>query len=82
MPLFECTQCHCVENTALGEYWWRKYKDMPVICSECGKGKWHGKFPKESAKGMLVDQNGHLWTPEQQAANQMPTGYRIVGKVE
>lgn len=47
MPLFKCSQCGCVENTALGKYWSRVCLDkLPPLCSECATGKWHGKFPK------------------------------------
>ena len=24
MPLFKCSKCGCVENTALSSYWWQK----------------------------------------------------------
>jgi hypothetical protein len=46
MPLFNCSKCGVVENTALGEYWYNKAKGKPVLCSECGEGKWHGRFPR------------------------------------
>jgi hypothetical protein len=46
MPLFHCSQCGCIENTALGAYWYNKAKGKPVLCSECDTGKWHGRFPK------------------------------------
>ncbi len=57
MPLFACSKCNAVENTALGEYWSR-IKDP--LCSECSSlcgGKWHGRFPKERAD------NGK-WVPD------------------
>lgn len=51
MSLFVCDICGCVDNTALGDYWAR-----PIArCSECGRGKWHGKFPKE-----LYDPKRHV----------------------
>lgn len=52
MGLFICEKCKCVENTALGHYWSRKYKDDYVwdddnknyagnpLCSECGPKKY------------------------------------------
>ena len=46
MPLFLCTKCGCLENTALGDYW---CKEKP-LCSECGFGKWHGEFKKRVPK--------------------------------
>ncbi len=47
MPLFRCTHCDSVENTALSPYWELKAKGLPVLCSECGRGQWHDRFPKE-----------------------------------
>jgi len=79
MPLYRCIKCGCVENTATGDYWTKI--DAP-FCSECSTGEWHGRFPKKSAKGMLIDQNGHLWSQAQVDAGDLPAHYRIVGKVE
>lgn len=77
MPLYRCTDCGCVENTALG--WFHcthLYKDNPQMnkpkCSECGPkkyedggdtgyGKWHGSFEKKSATGWFVDTTGYIW---------------------
>jgi hypothetical protein len=49
MPLFICDQCHAIENTALGSFWHRRSQNLPVLCSECGRGKWHGHWPKAIA---------------------------------
>lgn len=46
MPLFNCSKCGVVENTALGAYWYNKAKERPVLCSECDTGVWHGRFAK------------------------------------
>ncbi len=49
MPLYECTQCHVVENTALTNFWFAtQMEKKPALCSECDPeiGTWHGKFPK------------------------------------
>jgi hypothetical protein len=84
VPLFACTQCGCVENTACCHYWSRTTLDnLPALCSECDPaiGKWHGKFAKRSAAGMLIDQAGHLWSQEAVDAGGLPTHYRIVGQV-
>jgi hypothetical protein len=77
MSLFRCEECGCVENTAIGCYWGKDKK----LCSECGRGKWHGQFEKRSAKGMLIDQDNHLWSKEQVEAGLLPQHYRIVGEV-
>lgn len=53
MPLFECSKCRCVDNTALGNYWWDVTHDKkPALCAECDPaiGVWHGEFPKITAK--------------------------------
>lgn len=81
MPLFECEECHCVENTATGRYWGQKHKALPVLCSECHTGEWHGRFPKQPAAGMLIDQDGHLWSKGQVDAGVLPKHYKIVGEV-
>lgn len=53
MPLYECTNCHAVENTALNpNYWFDVHHDKkPALCTECDPqvGKWHGKFPRVAA---------------------------------
>lgn len=80
MPLFMCRKCGCIDNTATaGGYWYARAYNKPedMVCSECGQGEWHGQFPKRSAVGMLVDQDGHLWGKEE----NVPITYRIIGAV-
>jgi hypothetical protein len=59
-----------------------------ALCSECSPqvfrdgtrsdlGEWHDEFPKRSADGMLIDQEGFLWSREE----QMPRHCRVVGAV-
>lgn len=51
MPLFECSKCHVVDNTALGNFWWDvMHEKKPALCAECDPeiGSWHGQFPKIS----------------------------------
>jgi len=61
MPLFVCSKCKCIENTALAVgrgrlgYWGNS--DNP-LCSECLNGKWHNCFKKEKfdeKKHKIVD---------------------------
>lgn len=82
MPLYRCSKCGCVENTAMSNYW-RAADKAQALCSECDPaiGQWHGQFPKRSAVGMLIDQNGHLWSRETVEAGQLPVSYQIVGEV-
>lgn len=69
MPLFECEKCHCVENTALCNYWARSRQGKPALCSECDPepvfpgepgGTWHGRFDKFSASEMVLGEDGFL----------------------
>lgn len=84
MPLFKCTECHCVENTALGDYWTAKFgkSPRPVKCSECCDGKWHGKFTKQSANGYYVDVQGFLWSADEIAAGRLPAHAKIVALIQ
>jgi hypothetical protein len=68
MPLFKCSQCGCVENTALGKYWYRKaIEKLPPLCSECSTGEWHGQFPKQTPEecGYIEGPDGFWGTPEE-----------------
>lgn len=66
MPLFECTGCGAVENTALGDYWMRVADRRPVLCSECATGRWHDRFPKRTVAeaGCVTGRDGFLHAPE------------------
>lgn len=79
MPLFQCSECGTVENTACSRYWQQVYleKKSPV-CSECESGKWHGMFPKQNAvqEGYLLGTDGFLYGPEEN-----PHHTTIVGPV-
>lgn len=61
MPLFICTECGCVDNTATSGYWWRNRESNGAYtpCSECDPefGKWHGLFPKEPWDGKRIVKN-------------------------
>jgi len=76
MSAFRCEKCGCMENTAVSNYISRKYPysetgdalpSLPLLCSECDPaiGKWHGRFPKQSAKGMILCSDGFLVSPEE-----------------
>jgi len=64
MPVFKCSKCSCVENTATSNYWNRP-KDSVPLCSECDPEikKWHGIFKKRSAVGVgyWVGEDGFLY---------------------
>lgn len=54
MPLFICSKCKCIDNTALAVgkdrlgYW--GHSEDP-LCTECLNGEWHDCFPKRKYKG-------------------------------
>ena len=52
MPLFECSNCHGIENTATSNYWWDVHHEgKPALCSKCDPaiGEWHGHFEQRPA---------------------------------
>src|SRR5882757_6168309 len=62
MPMFPCSKCNCIEDTALCHYWSARLRQTSAVCSACDPtiGKWQGKFPKESAQGWISDRDGFL----------------------
>ena len=54
MPLFLCSGCGCIDNTALAigkerlGYW--GHEENP-LCSFCLNGKWHDKFNRRKWDG-------------------------------
>ena len=49
MSLFQCSECGCMENTALSNWAWRRFEEkLPDLCSACDPEikKWHGKFER------------------------------------
>ena len=80
MSLYQCQTCGCVENTAVGDYWLAKVKR----CSECAFGKWHGRFPKQSAEGWYYDASGHIYSPGEVDEKTMEWKYnrsfKMIGK--
>jgi hypothetical protein len=63
MSFFRCSNCGCVEDTALCNYWVARIRDIPTVCSgcDCNIGKWHGQFPRESAENWITDERGFLF---------------------
>lgn len=63
MPLFICSNCGCVDNTALNNFWIRQAHKKPALCAECDPdiGKWHECFdkrPATEAEKASVDKQG------------------------
>ncbi len=57
MPLFVCENCLCIENTALGHFWsrrWLKFKDSKfdgkALCSECTPTEFKDGSPSGTGK--------------------------------
>ncbi len=69
MPLFVCSQCGCVDNTALAKGYWGAVDAQGNVfrdkrCTECKTGVWHNKFPKEK-----YDPNKHSVLKESEVRN-------------
>lgn len=74
MPLYRCTKCGCVENTAIGYYYGR----AEPVCTECETGSWHDHFDKKSSEGYFVDRSGYLWKDQ----NNIGYNTKIVGIIQ
>ncbi len=85
MPIFECQKCHCIENTAMSNYW----NSDDKLCSECDPeiNKWHNIFPKKSAKGYCLGNDGFLYSKyEIETENikwrETNQGFKIIGVIK
>lgn len=90
MPLFRCSKCGCVDNTAVTNYWTRTIvainkneEEEPPLCSECDPkiGIWHDFFEKKSAVGYLITDQGFLYTKQDKALGTISSNITIVGEV-
>ena len=43
MPIFDCSECGCAENTAMAPWYGL---DNDVRCTECKTGEWHKEFDR------------------------------------
>jgi hypothetical protein len=63
MPVFLCSQCKMMENTAVSNYWTRK-EGSPALCTACDPEvkKWHGIFdPKPLPPDHIVGPDGFVY---------------------
>ena len=70
MSIFQCQECGCIENTASSNF----NITYAKLCSACDPkiGKWHNIFSRRSAAGLLLGEDGFLYTTE-------PKHVKIVG---
>lgn len=65
MPVFVCSNCSMMENTATTDYWWWVTQDKkPPLCSECHPEikKWHGEFPRSPMPpDHVIGPDGFVW---------------------
>jgi len=71
MPLFKCTGCGMVENTALCNFWRAQSRGLPAVCSKCDTdiAVWHDQFlrSKPEDHGYEEYSDGFLWHPKKDA---------------
>lgn len=80
MPIFRCSKCGMVDNTAISGYWcWVNHwpegatdasqmEKRPPLCSQCNPeiGQWHGRFPRftPESEGYVEAPDGFLYKPD------------------
>lgn len=84
MPIFRCSKCGRIENTALSNYWTRSGEPL---CSECDPeiGKWHGVFNKMPAKGFYLGNDGFLYSEKELEGlkwREQTQEFKIIGRIE
>ena len=58
MPVFKCSNCGFVDNTACGNYWNTVFFDKkPPLCTLCDPKikKWHGLFERIKAESNYLE---------------------------
>lgn len=54
MPLFECSSCGVVDNTAMSgphsgnNFWESRLDGAAPLCSLCYSGEWHDEFARQT----------------------------------
>lgn len=86
MPLFACSSCNSVENTALSNFWaseldaYQQGVPHKPKCSACDPaiGIWHGEFERRPAAGYHLGTHGFLYSAEEVARGMVPEHIKIV----
>ena len=63
MPVFLCSRCKIMENTAASHYWIRK-EGEPPLCTQCDPaiGKWHNMFERRLLpEDCVVGPDGYVY---------------------
>jgi hypothetical protein len=81
MSYFKCSECGCVEDTALCHFWAARVRKSPALCSACDPklGRWHGEFPRESAKNWFGDKRGFLLWNKSEIEQWLGQPIEIIG---
>lgn len=63
MPIFECSRCKCIDNTALTDFYRRRRLGKEPLCAGCDPniGVPNRTIPGVAAKGMLLGSDGFLY---------------------
>ena len=68
--MYECSQCHCIDNTAPGNFWDQMRRERPFLCTSCDPDiqQWHDMFER-----LHIDEyrkrypDGHIQWPQKEA---------------
>ena len=66
MPIYRCSKCGVMENTAASLYWTRE-KGSPPLCCLCDPkiGKWHDIFDRRPVpEGYVEGPDGFIYHPD------------------
>lgn len=78
MPIFMCSKCGNIENTALSRFWhteldaFQAKQPHKPLCSACDPeiGKWHGEFEQRSAAEFVVGKDGRFLYSKDEATKR------------
>jgi hypothetical protein len=73
VPIFQCSRCGVLENTALGAYWLNRGQGKAVLCSLCDTGRWHEAFPRKTPAEANYEQHPNgFWSPRKDNIEKVP----------